>query len=257
MKMWLWRGDLEAVSYDVVEFNDSDVEEDEVDQLLKQYTDLLKADEEEPLPLAAIQPLEALLAHYPEHNELLIRLIYLRQKQGLSTEEVLAQVCTILKKDPKHQDALKLAIELYWQKEQFAEALPLLTTLIESNPYFINQFTLYRRAEAYQALGQTALAIADLEQAVTPQAVSHTEGLYRAQNWELDPLYHKQPIPRAEKDIYGVLEDPYETYTTMPMYQACSTLLTQLKGVRATHEFLPPPSDEKEPVPNDNDFKMG
>ncbi|MCH9757051.1 MAG: hypothetical protein K0U37_07675 [Gammaproteobacteria bacterium] len=258
MKMWLYRTDLEEDSFDIPDMDDSDKEGDEIDGHLKVYTDCIK-DSEEVFPAAAIQPLEALLQHYPNHEALLIRLTYLRSMGGLIIQnEALDTLKIILAANPQYEEALKLSIDICFSQEKFAEALPLLTTLINCEPEVAYHFTLRRRAEAYHALNQPDKALADLTQALSDEALEEaaTRRFQRdtANSWQYNRYWHKQPILPDAHNTYGVISDKYTEYNENDESAACLALFNAIKATlqaaRAAHAFHQPASSSSPDIPH-------
>ncbi len=254
MQMWLYRADLDGYTYDVVDSDDDTKSDDDViEQHLKAYTDIIKHSEDE-LPTEAIQPLEALLSYYPNHEALLIRLTHLRYQGSLKQGEnnALETLQLILAVHPKHEEALKLTIDIYFTQRQFASAVPLLTTLIECEPDVVNHFALRRRAEAYHALNQLDKALVDLEQALSrnafTQAVSRRESREYVANWQNHNYFHKQPLLPLDDTVYGVIEDEYKTYDESDEYDACLYLKDmiedKIKEARGAFAFHQPASDK-------------
>ncbi|MDF1645872.1 MAG: hypothetical protein P1U61_02670 [Legionellaceae bacterium] len=256
MKMWLYPTDLDELSYDVEASEGTKSDDGVIAQHLHTYTNMIEHSQT-PCPIEAMQPLEALLEHYPNHEALLIRLAYLRYQGSLEQDsnEALKLLNVILASHPKHEQALKLAIDICFVAERFAEALPLVTTLIECEPDEVSHFALRRRATIYHALGQSDKALADLDKALSTAvftaAKSRREAREFMNRWPEHYLFFKQPISPSKDQIYGVIADEYTEYDESDESDACLFLKDRiedaLEKARATHAFYQPAEERKGP----------
>ncbi len=218
--MWLSFRDLDASS--------AAIESEAVDTLINHYNDWYQ--HEELSSSSAVNCLNLLLEHYPNHEALLIRRAHFYDMYD--SFAALSDLNTILSRNPLHEEALKLRLSIYFKAEDFREnALSDATALLALRPHEINIPALSCRGEIYYKLGQPDKALTDFGTLLASRDFSSET--HRTDRIKVRYLYAQACVDMEQHDdamfeLNKIFEMEYASYYGDAMLDDCLLLRSKV-----------------------------